>query len=101
MYGDVWLNPPYGKEILPFIDKFIVHKKGGMLIFGRMGSEGVQKLIRAGAIIYCLRKRVHFIQKDGLKATNAGTDSVLVFFDHKYIEKCKELEGVFISKLHI
>lgn len=26
-HGDVWLNPPYGKQILPFIRKFIEHKK--------------------------------------------------------------------------
>jgi hypothetical protein len=96
-YGDVWLNPPYGKEIMPFIDKFIEHKKGIMLIFARMGSEGVQKLIKAGATCYCLRKRVHFIQKEGLKVTNAGTDSILVFFDEKYYEKCRVLDGVFIK----
>jgi hypothetical protein len=95
--GDVWLNPPYGKQIMPFINKFIEHKKGIMLIFARMGSEGVQKLINSGATCYCLRKRLYFIQKHGLKSTNAGTDSILVFFDDKYIDKCKSLEGVFIE----
>lgn len=96
--GDVWLNPPYGKEIGPFIDKFIEHKKGIMLIFARMGSEPVQKLIKSGAMMFCLRRRVYFIQKDGLKATNAGTDSMLVFFDEKYIEKCMAMDGVFVKK---
>lgn len=96
--GDVWLNPPYGKQIMPFIDKFISHKRGIMLIFARMGSEGVQKLIREGAYIFCLRKRLYFIQKHGLKSTNAGTDSILVFFDGKYFDKCQELGGVFITQ---
>lgn len=95
--GEVWLNPPYGKEIAPFIDKFIEHKNGIMLIFARMGSEGIQKLLKAGAYMYCLRRRVYFVQKEGLKATNAGTDSVLVFFDRKYIERCKAFEGVLIK----
>lgn len=94
--GDVWLNPPYGKKILPFIDKFIAHQKGIMLIFARMGSEGVQRLIKSGAYVYCLRKRVLFIQKNGLKVTNAGTDSILVFYDKKYLEKCLSMEGVMV-----
>lgn len=96
-FGDVWLNPPYGKAIMPFIDKFISHKQGIMLIFARMGSEGVQKLIKSGAYCYCLRKRVYFIQKHGLRATNAGTDSILVFYDGKYLERCLAMDGVFIK----
>jgi hypothetical protein len=95
--GDVWLNPPYGKQIIPFIEKFLEHRKGIMLIFARMGSEGVQQLLKGGALCFCLRKRVFFIQKHGLKSTNSGTDSILVFFDEKYIEKCMVMEGVFIK----
>lgn len=68
-----------------------------MLIFARMGSEGVQKLAKNGAFIYCLRKRVAFIQKDGLKATNAGTDSILVFFDESEIERVKTFDGVLLK----
>lgn len=96
-YGDVWLNPPYGKQILPFIEKFMKHRKGCLLIFARMGSEGVQRLLRDGAMGFCLRKRIHFIQKDGGKVTNAGTDSILFFYDDKYIDRCLVMEGVFIK----
>lgn len=98
-HGLVWLNPPYGKSIGPFIDKFIEHKKGVMLIFARMGSEGVQKLIKSGAYIYCLRKRIHFIQKSGKKASNAGTDSLLVFYSESYVNKVKQFEGVLMGKV--
>ena len=95
--GEVWLNPPYGKQIMPFIDKFIEHKQGLMLIFSRMGSEGVQKIIKSGAYIYCLRRRLYFIRKDGGKATNAGTDSMLVFFNDRYIDKVKVFSGVLLK----
>ena len=98
-YGDVWLNPPYGKEIAPFVDKFINHRKGLMLIFARMGSVSIQQLLKHGAYIYCLRRRLYFIHKDGVKKTNAGTDSCLVFFDNKYINRVNFFEGVLI-KLH-
>lgn len=95
--GDVWLNPPYGKQIRPFIEKFKRHKEGVMLIFARMGSEGVQDLIKSGAYIYCLRKRVFFLNKEGQKVTNAGTDSCLVFYDPKFISRCKSFDGVLIQ----
>lgn len=94
--GDVWLNPPYGKQITPFIDKFILHRKGCMLIFARMGSKGIQKLLESGAYVYCLRKRIKFIDKNGKQDTNAGTDSCLVFFDENYAAKAKKLDGILI-----
>lgn len=92
-FGDVWLNPPYGKEIKPFIDKFIDHKKGVMLIFARMDSQPIQDLIKAGASFYFLRKRIKFIRKDGATDSNAGTGSCLVYFDNKYNEICKNIPG--------
>ena len=92
-FGDVWLNPPYGKEMTPFVDKFIEHKKGIMLIFARMGNKDIHKLIESGAYFYFLRKRVKFISKDGKSDTNSGTDSCLVFYDDKYINKVKQFKG--------
>jgi len=99
--GNVWLNPPYGKEISPFIDKFIEHKKGIMLIFARMDNVNVQKLIKSGSTLFLLRKRILFINKNHQKSSNAGTGSMLVFYDSDYIEKIKNsnLEGVFIKGL--
>lgn len=96
-FGDVWLNPPYGKELTPFVKKFIKHRHGVMLIFARMGSENVQLLLESGAYAFCLRKRIYFIQKDGMKSTNAGTDSILVFFDKKWKTKLSKIEGILIK----
>lgn len=94
---DVWLNPPYGKEIMPFIRKFIFYKKGVTLIFARMGSVQVQDLLNAGAYGFCLRKMVKFIRKDGTPSgDNAGADSIIFFFDEKYLERVSKLEGVVI-----
>lgn len=96
--GDVWLNPPYGKEIEPFIEKFIMHKKGVMLIFARMGNKNVQKLVRSGAFLFMLRKRIHFIDKNLKKHTNAGADSCLVFYQDKWYEIiANNFDGVFMK----
>lgn len=86
-HGDVWLNPPYGKEIEPFIEKFIMHKKGVMLIFARMGNKNIHSLVNSGACFFFLRKRVKFINKSGKKDTNSGTDSCLVFYENKWQQK--------------
>jgi len=99
--GDVWLNPPYGKEIMPFIEKFSKHKHGVMLIFARMGSKGVQHLIRTGATFYFLRKRIKFIQKDLTEDTNAGTDSALVFYQDKYMYRAVNFEGQLMRMAHL
>jgi hypothetical protein len=96
--GDVWLNPPYGKEIGPFIEKFMRHRQGIMLIFARMGSEGIQRLIKDGAIFFFLRKRVKFISKQNIQNTNAGVDSCLVFYDKKYITKVNFFDGVLFEQ---
>ena len=97
-HGDVWLNPPYGKEITPFIEKFIMHKKGVMLIFARMGNKDVQKVVKSGACFYMLRKRIHFIDKNHKKHTNAGADSCLVFYENKWKDKIlSTFEGVLMS----
>lgn len=85
-FGRVWLNPPYGEEIGPFIDKFIAHRKGVMLVFARMGSPGIQKLISSGAYFFFIRNRVRFIDKDGVMAKyNPGADSCLIFFNREEI----------------
>lgn len=98
--GRVFVNPPYGKEIGPFIEKFSIHRDGLMLIFARMGSVYIQELLKSGAFIYCLRKRIHFLEKNGIKKTNAGTDSCFVFYNYEEYQYCKSFEGILIRDFH-
>lgn len=95
--GRMFINPPYGKDITSFIDKFITEKPYGvMLIFSRMGTEGVQRMIKNGAHCLLLRKRVRFIRKDGSIGGSAGTDSMLVFWNASEIENLK-VDGVVVK----
>jgi len=50
--GCVWMNPPYGKEIEPFISKFKNHDNGVALVFARMGTPWMQDWILKGGGIY-------------------------------------------------
>ena len=95
--GFVWMNPPYGKEINPFIEKFKKHNNGIALVFARMGTPWMQDWVMSGGDIFFLRKRIAFISKEGKKATNAGADSCLLFCGEIARERIERsgLVGVF------
>lgn len=99
-FGNVWLNPPYGKEINPFIDKFIKHKNGICLVFCRMGTDFMQRVLKEKAVIFFLRKRIRFIDRNLKTSSNAGTDSCFIIYGDKNIQAVKNstLEGVFINE---
>ena len=75
----VWMNPPYGKQIKPFIERFSTIENGIALVFARMGTPWMQDWIRSGGGVFFLRKRVRFIDKKGVRGTNAGTDSCFLY----------------------
>jgi hypothetical protein len=96
--GYIWMNPPYGKEIAPFIEKFKTVENGIALVFARMGTPWIQDWIKSGNDIFFLRKRVRFISKNGSNSTNAGADSCLLFKGEYAKNKIisSGLEGVFM-----
>ena len=97
--GIIWMNPPYGKEIEPFIKKFMTVENGIGLVFARMGAEWMQDFLKQGNEIFVLRKRVKFISKEGISGTNAGTDSCFLIRGQEARLKIEfsGLEGVFIK----
>lgn len=98
-FGYVWMNPPYGKEIAPFIDKFIKHSNGVALVFARMGTPWIQHFMLVGDAIFFLRKRVRFITKNLTQKHNAGADSCLLLMGEtaiSKIQKCK-IQGVLVK----
>jgi hypothetical protein len=101
--GFVFMNPPYGKEILPFIKKFKDHNYGIALVFARMGTQWMQDWIQSGNQIFFLRKRIRFINRWGVTDTNAGTDSCLLVCGEKAIRNIKnsKIEGVFMLPAEI
>jgi len=98
--GFVWMNPPCGKEIEPFIEKFKEHNNGIALVFARMGTHWMQDWINRGGDIFFLRKRVRFIDRHGSKSTNAGTDSCLLLAGSEAKKRVilSGLDGVFLKE---
>lgn len=91
------MNPPYGKEIGPFIEKFWDHGNGIALVFARMGTPWMQQWIERQGGVFFLRKRIAFIDINGVKGTNAGADSCLLYRGEVARNRIREsgLEGVF------
>jgi hypothetical protein len=97
--GFIWMNPPYGKEIYPFIEKFSNIKEGIALVFARMGASWMQEFLNNGNEVFLLRKRIKFISKDFVSKTNAGTDSCFLIRGKlaKWKIENSGIEGVFIK----
>ena len=74
----VWLNPPYGRFIVPFLERM---RRGIALLPSRTDCKWFHYLVanRADAI-YFLKGRVRFIDKDGRKAGSPAFASMLVAY---------------------
>lgn len=81
-FGRIWLNPPYGNEQEPFVERLADHGQGTALLFARTETAMFHRLVwnRARALLF-LRGRVVFHRANGERASaNAGAPSVLVAY---------------------
>ena len=74
----VWLNPPYGRFIVPFLERM---HKGIALLPVRTDCKWFHELVakRADALFF-LKGRVRFIDKNGRKAGSPAFASMLVSY---------------------
>lgn len=81
-HGRVWLNPPYGREMNPFMRRMAEHGHGTALIFAATETEIFFETVwDAATAILFLRRRVKFVRGDGEQAkANAGKPSCLVAY---------------------
>lgn len=87
-FGRVWLNPPYGKELAPFLARMAEHRNGVALIFARTETKAWSEFVWpvAKAVLF-LSRRMVFISADGVEAkANAGAPSALVCYSDEDVE---------------
>ena len=96
-YGRVWCNPPYGREMNPFLEKMIKHVDNGgsgiVLIFARTETKAFFDYVwdKADAILF-LKGRLKFHYPDGSVGESAGSPSVLIAYGAQEVaalENCK------------
>jgi hypothetical protein len=100
-FGRVWCNPPYGKEMVPFLEKMVNHPEGGILLmFARTETKAFFKYVwdKADAILF-LKGRLRFHRPDGSTGRLAGSPSVLIAYGPNEVEVLKDcgLPGKFIQ----
>lgn len=99
-FGRVWLNPPYGREMEPFLRRLADHGRGTALIFARTETRLFFEQVwqRADALLF-LRGRINFLDAEGNRAkANAGAPSVLVAYGREDARALKRsgIDGHFV-----
>ncbi|AZV43575.1 DNA methylase [Peribacillus asahii] len=87
-FGRVWLNPPYGKEAVKWLDKLSIHNNGIALIFARTETEMFFSQVweKADAVLF-FKGRLYFHHVNGERArANAGAPSVLIAYGKENVE---------------
>lgn len=99
-FGRVWLNPPYSREAVKWLDKMSSHGNGIALVFARTETSWFHRTVwEAAAGLLFLKGRVHFHRADGTRAqANAGAPSVLVAYglENAHILKDSGVAGAFV-----
>lgn len=94
--GTVWLNPPYGRESIPFLRKMARHRNGVALLFGRTDTKAWHELVFpvCDAVLF-MKGRIAFFREDGTRAGTANAPSVLVSYTQYFTERLREsgIEG--------
>lgn len=86
--GRVWMNPPYGRDMAPWLEKLANRGDGIALVFARTETDDWHTHIwpRADAILF-LRGRINFYYPDGSRSKkNAGAPSALVAYGLTNVE---------------
>lgn len=82
-YLRVWLNPPYGREQIHWLEKLSHHGNGIALIFARLETKWIRPFLRNG--FFQMEGRIKFLRPDFTEDSNAGTGSILIPFGRKNI----------------
>ena len=95
--GFVWLNPPYSRNMEPWLNKFIEHKNGVMLLFARTDTKWFHNIVcKADAILF-KKGRVAF-ELEGQDGKGKAIDrNMFIACGNKGIEAIKNIEGLFVD----
>jgi phage N-6-adenine-methyltransferase len=93
--GNVWLNPPYGKETGKWLKKMDSHRNGIALLFSRTDCRWFHDYVANADSILFLKGRVKFVDGLGVsKGSGAGSGSMLVAWGTKNahaLNNCSDL----------
>lgn len=82
----IWLNPPYGKKLEPFVRKAAEQRSGRLIValipFRCRAAWWHDCVIGQAKEVRCVRKRIRFMRPDGTRGKyTMSCDSCLVVWD--------------------
>jgi hypothetical protein len=91
-FGRVWLNPPYGNAMSPFLKLMSKHANGLTLIFNRTDRNDVQEYCLGKAdSMYLVKQRIKFYTSSGTRARDdGGAPSVLFAYGERNVQALAE-----------
>lgn len=99
-FGNVWLNPPYGKHTSVWLKRMHEHRNGIALVFARTDCAWFHDYVAKADAINFLRGRIKFVDGLGVTSNNgAGAGSMLIAWGHNNVKAISNLNGKLI-KLH-
>lgn len=69
--GNVWMNPPYGKETPAWLERLALHGTGIALLFSRTDSKWFHKFVSRSSAICFVEGRIRFVPEEN--AIDYGT----------------------------
>ena len=79
--GRVFANPPYGREMIPFMEKMAKHGSGIALCFARTETKCYHEWIWPYAHSFLfLKGRVCFLNRQGESVGTSGSPSILIAY---------------------
>jgi len=93
-FGNVWLNPPYGRETTDWLKKMHDYRNGIALVFARTDCRWYHDyVVNADGLLF-LKGRVKFVDGLGItKGSGAGSGSMLISWGENNTKILKSMEN--------
>lgn len=93
--GNVWCNPPYGKETTKWLEKLSNHGNGIALVFSRTDCKWFHKYVTTADAINFLEGRIRFVDGNGKTGNSgAGSGSMLIAWGKDNVQAISKLKGL-------
>jgi hypothetical protein len=92
--GDVWLNPPYGRELYSWLARLAAHGDGAALLYARTDTQGFREWVWGKAdALYFFTGRLFFHQPvSGEQCpANCAGPMCLAMYGAKAVDRAKRL----------
>ncbi|HNX27301.1 MAG TPA: DNA N-6-adenine-methyltransferase [Phycisphaerae bacterium] len=92
-HGNVWLNPPYGRQTPVWLKKILSHGRGIALVFARTDTRWFHETAVNFDAICFLRKRINFIRHDGSEGSSPGCGSMLLVCGRDNVKAVRKMKS--------